>query len=99
MEASVESGTIYVNVEQLTDLFIVDLMQDSFSRKSVHWPDPTALAYSGPFVDDVSRLNPTKVRRVFDVRTNDDIKNVLFMAQEEGAQVSTRGTKHSMGGQ
>jgi FAD/FMN-containing dehydrogenase len=54
---------------------------------------------NGPFVDDVSRLNSTRVRRVFDVRNSNDIKSVLRHALEEGVTVSTRGTKHSMGGQ
>lgn len=43
-------------------------------------------------------MNPTKVSRIFDVLTNDDIKHVLRLAQEDGVQVSIRGTKHSMGG-
>ena len=49
-------------------------------------------------VDDVTRLNRTEVSRVFMVRSEKDVVDVLQLAVEHGKQVSLRGTRHTMGG-
>lgn len=60
------------------------------------WPDPVAMA--GVVLDDVTRMNETAVGALIEPRTRDDIVSALAMARKCGARVSSRGTKHSMGG-
>jgi FAD/FMN-containing dehydrogenase len=63
--------------------------------------------------DDVTRMNATKVKRIFmvkydlftiaqaflKIRTEADIIDVLRLAKQNGLHVSIRGQKHTMGGQ
>ncbi|CAE8659898.1 unnamed protein product [Polarella glacialis] len=64
------------------------------------WPDPDPRpGCSKVMADDVTRLNATEVERIFYVRSEADIKQVLAQARQEGRRISARGTKHSMGGQ
>jgi len=44
-------------------------------------------------VDDISRLNAQRVERLLYPRSVDDIKAALSVAQQEGRQVSVRGTQ------
>ncbi|KAF2073892.1 hypothetical protein CYY_004780 [Polysphondylium violaceum] len=61
------------------------------------WPDH--ITSGGNIVlDDVSRLNATKVYSLNQVRSIQDIQNVLQVADKLNLPVSVRGTKHSMGG-
>eukprot|EP00121_Abeoforma_whisleri_P016148 Awhi_evm1s14830 len=48
------------------------------------WPDPEPLVGKEEvLVDDVSRLNPTEVERVFQCRNKDDVLTVLRLAAED----------------
>jgi FAD/FMN-containing dehydrogenase len=59
----------------------------------------SAPADSRVFVDDITQLNKTAVDRVFYVKTADDLKDIIAMANAHGKQVSIRGQSHTMGGQ
>lgn len=52
----------------------------------------------GGSINDASCLDKTYVYGVVQVKTVDDIKNVLIFAKEKGLKVSIAGVKHSMGG-
>jgi FAD/FMN-containing dehydrogenase/SAM-dependent methyltransferase len=60
------------------------------------WPD--WVSKGEVIVDDVSRLNATKVSRVYQVRSIDDVQRIVKAAKEQNQMVCVRGTKHSMGG-
>jgi hypothetical protein len=49
-------------------------------------------------VDDVSRLNSSRVDRIFQVRSVDDVQHVISQARNNQKQVSVRGQSHTMGG-
>ena len=49
-------------------------------------------------MDDVSRLNATKVARIYQPRTIEDVQRLVVAAKERNQKVCVRGTKHSMGG-
>ena len=57
------------------------------------WPDPLSEPHKGAYVDDISRLNAQRVERLLYPRSVDDIKAALSVAQQEGRQVSVRGTQ------
>ena len=59
-------------------------------------PDPSGTDIK---VDDVTRMNATKVSGVIYARSPEDIQRGLMKARAEGKRVAVRGTKHSMGGQ
>jgi FAD/FMN-containing dehydrogenase len=73
-------------------------MPSSVATGACNWPDPDP-APGMPRTDDVARMNSQHVDRIFHVRTAEDIKHVLALAQKHGKPVSMRGTRHSMGGQ
>ena len=52
-----------------------------------------------PIVNDVSRLNPVKVREVYEVHDIEEIRSVLARAQREHLKVSIAGKRHSQGQQ
>jgi len=60
------------------------------------WPD--WVSKGEVVVDDVSRLNATKVSRVYHVRSIDDVQRIVKAAKASDQCVCVRGTKHSMGG-
>jgi len=61
-----------------------------------------ALLFLGPVraqvIDDVSRLNPTRVHSVVQVDEVEDLQAALADARERGLKVSIAGKRHSMGG-
>lgn len=71
--------------------------------ESACWPDADpSLANSGNgyfIADNVIRLQPTEVDRIFSPRNIKDIQYIVALARRDGKKVSVRGTKHSMGGQ
>ena len=71
-----------------------------FDLSEVNWPDPDPEIRKDQklLLDDVTRMNPTEVDRIFFVRSAEDVKHVLRLARLRGKSVSFRGTKHSMGG-
>lgn len=60
------------------------------------WPDWVRKGET--VVDDVSRLNATKVARVYQPRSIEDVQRLVLAAKEKNQTVCIRGTKHSMGG-
>ena len=65
------------------------------------WPDPDLVPTDGSCrnelrVDDVSRMNATRVERLWYVRSRDDVRFVLEQARRQQRSVSVRGTQHSM---
>ncbi|MDP2343226.1 MAG: FAD-binding oxidoreductase [Deltaproteobacteria bacterium] len=61
---------------------------------------PTTRAdVGGVVVDDVSRLNECRVRRVTSCATVDDVVAAVLRAKREGVQVIASGRRHSQGGQ
>lgn len=60
------------------------------------WPD--WVRKGEVVVDDVSRLNATRVSRVYQVHSLDDLQRLVVAAKEKNQVVCVRGTKHSMGG-
>ena len=72
-----------------------------FELTEINWPDPDPEIRKDNqklLLDDVTRMNPTEVDRIFFVRSSEDVKHVLKLARFYGKSVSFRGTKHSMGG-
>jgi FAD/FMN-containing dehydrogenase len=59
---------------------------------------PRASAADGPSINDVSCLNPTRVRDVIAVKTVDDITGGVARARQEGLKISIAGARHSQGG-
>ncbi|GAM26439.1 hypothetical protein SAMD00019534_096140 [Acytostelium subglobosum LB1] len=59
------------------------------------WPDHIT---SNIVLDDVSRLNATRVNAMYQVRSVEDVQRVLEWAKKTKQTVSVRGQKHSMGG-
>lgn len=59
------------------------------------WPD--CVRHGAVVADDVSRLNATRVERIFQVRNIEDIQFVIREAQTSSKRISMRGAKHSMG--
>jgi FAD/FMN-containing dehydrogenase len=60
----------------------------------------SSLTDSGAVVNDVhSRLNPTRVARVVDVRATDDARTAILAAGAADAPVCVSGGRHAMGGQ
>jgi len=74
------------------------LFNDTYHDRGTEcWPDH--ITGGGNIVlDDVSRLNATKVYSLNQVRSIQDIQTVLKVAEKLHLPVSIRGTKHSMGG-
>lgn len=60
------------------------------------WPD--WVRHGEAVVDDVSRLNATKVSRIYQPRSLEDVQRLVLAAKEKKQTVCIRGTKHSMGG-
>jgi len=60
---------------------------------------PLAGARSDTIVNDVSRLNPVTVSKVFKITSLDDIFEAVEYAKSRQLQVSIAGKKHSQGGQ
>ena len=58
-----------------------------------------AVAQGSELVNDVSRLNPILVRKVYPVREVEQIRSVLSTAREEHLKVSIAGKRHSQGQQ
>lgn len=55
---------------------------------------------AGTVVNDVhSRLNPTRVARIVDVRSTDDARRAILAAGEANRPVCISGGRHAMGGQ
>ncbi|MEZ4737239.1 MAG: FAD-binding oxidoreductase, partial [Caldilineaceae bacterium] len=53
----------------------------------------------GGFINDASCLNRTPIHGIVQVRTEEDIRNALQFARENGRKVALAGVRHSMGGQ
>jgi hypothetical protein len=51
------------------------------------------------YLNDVSRLNETRVFSLFYPRTINDIEYLIFQAKSQGRTISVRGQAHTMGGQ
>lgn len=51
------------------------------------------------YTDDVTRMNKTKVDKIFKIKSKDDIINVLQLARTNNKKVIAAGEKHTMGGQ
>lgn len=51
------------------------------------------------WADDVTKLNKTRVDRIYYVLCDDDIKKIIKLANEKNKKIIARGEKHSMGGQ
>lgn len=62
------------------------------SGLSVEW------AQKGGSINDASCLNQTPVYGIVQVTTEDDIKNAVMFARENGLKVSIAAVRHSMGG-
>lgn len=71
------------------------LGESDLARNEACWPD--GVYQHRVVADDVSQLNPTNVTGIFQVRTIEDIQQIIRHAQ--GRTVTARGAKHSMGGQ
>jgi FAD/FMN-containing dehydrogenase/SAM-dependent methyltransferase len=69
---------------------------EASSNRDECWPD--WISKGSVVVDDVSRLNATKVARVYQVRTIEDVQRIVKVAKLKNQVVCVRGTKHSMGG-
>lgn len=59
----------------------------------------TAPPIRGTEADDVSKLNKTKVHKVFRPRSVEDVQRALAYARAKGLKVCMAGARHSMGGQ
>ncbi|MES2931814.1 MAG: FAD-binding oxidoreductase [Patescibacteria group bacterium] len=66
--------------------------------KSTFFAGPLLKKAERGVVDDVSRLNATKVARVVAPENLESIQQALSLAREEGLSVSIAGMRHSMGG-
>jgi FAD/FMN-containing dehydrogenase len=53
----------------------------------------------GGYINDASCLNSTAIYGVVQVVNEDDIRNAILFAREQGLKVSLAGVRHSMGGQ
>jgi len=63
-------------------------------------PHVTSLSDAGLLVNDVhSRLNPTRVARVVQVRSTDDARAAILDARDANLPVCVSGGRHAMGGQ
>lgn len=60
--------------------------------------DTLPWAQKGGSINDASCLNKTYIHGIVQVKTIDDIKNVLLFAKENNLKVSLAGVRHSMGG-
>jgi hypothetical protein len=68
-------------------------------RRKYSYKDPYSFQdKTNVFGDDVTRLNRTEIDRIFFVRNEKDIQDVLLEAKKKGKHVCLRGQKHSMGG-
>jgi FAD/FMN-containing dehydrogenase len=74
-----------------------------FLYKCFKWfnSDPNfELDFSGDiYLNDVSRLNKTRIFSIFYPRTVNDIEYLISKAKSEGKTISVRGQAHTMGGQ
>ncbi len=61
-------------------------------------PETLPWSQQGGFINDASCLNRTAIHGIVQVRTEDDIRNALAFAQEQGKKVTLAGVRHSMGG-
>lgn len=50
-------------------------------------------------INDASCLNPTAVYGIVRIHTEEDVRNALFFAREQGLKIAPAGVRHSMGGQ
>lgn len=67
------------------------------SSSLVGFPDPNFSAEK-VLVNDVSRLNPTSVRKIYKVKDEDEIRDKILEAKRLNLKVSMAGQKHSQGG-
>jgi hypothetical protein len=68
-------------------------------RRKYSYKDPYSFQdKTNVFGDDVTRLNRTEIDKIFFVRNEKDIQDVLLEAKKKGKHVCLRGQKHSMGG-
>ena len=66
------------------------------------WPDPPPKIKTNAdsiWLDDVSRMSSTKVRRLGMPHDEEDVIALIKDATAKNCKISCRGTKHSMGGQ
>ena len=58
------------------------------------------LASKGTVVNDIhSKLNATRVKRIYYPRSINDLRRIISVARDQGAAVSIAGGRHAMGGQ
>lgn len=69
------------------------------TRITVTWDGTAPLQQTGGFMNDASCLNKTAVFGVADIRSEEDVRNALQFARENGLKVTPAGQQHSMGGQ
>jgi FAD/FMN-containing dehydrogenase len=64
-------------------------------------PAPRSLVFEqrGGFANDASHLNKTAIYGMVRIASEDDVRNALQFARENGLKVSCAGQQHSMGGQ
>jgi decaprenylphospho-beta-D-ribofuranose 2-oxidase len=51
------------------------------------------------FADDVTKMNQTRVNKIFTAKDEKDIQNIIKLAKRNGKKISIRGQSHTMGGQ
>jgi decaprenylphospho-beta-D-ribofuranose 2-oxidase len=51
------------------------------------------------FADDVTKMNQTRVNKIFTAKNEKDIQNIIKLAKKNGKKISIRGQSHTMGGQ
>lgn len=61
-------------------------------------PDDLPWTQQGGFINDASCLNRTSIHGIVQVRTEEDIRNALQFARDNGRKVALAGVRHSMGG-
>ncbi len=85
-------------------MFLIALGRPVFHLIRVVWDDRDQLEKPGVgYVDDVSRMNKTKVAEVWEIPSDDQaaveqLKDLLKKAEADGLRVSVAGARHSMGG-
>ncbi|MGC1383376.1 MAG: FAD-binding oxidoreductase [Candidatus Acidiferrales bacterium] len=62
-------------------------------------PPPIAFEKLGGFINDASHLNQTAVYGIVRPKTEDDIRNAVRFARDNGLKITCAGQQHSMGGQ
>lgn len=74
------------NPSKVTNIILKDQNSLSFSQK-------------GGNINDISCLNSTPIYGLVKVEKEEDIKNAIIFAKENGLKVTPAGVRHSMGGQ